>query len=61
MSGQVQAARKVGRPIVRMAKAHTGHEGALVMKFAYHGITDAITALSPRGAVSRRNSTTPIA
>jgi 4-aminobutyrate aminotransferase-like enzyme/Ser/Thr protein kinase RdoA (MazF antagonist) len=31
----------------RMAKAHTGHEGALVMKFAYHGITDAITALSP--------------
>jgi len=31
----------------RMAKAHTGHEGALVMKFAYHGITDAVTALSP--------------
>jgi 4-aminobutyrate aminotransferase-like enzyme len=31
----------------RMAKSHTGHEGALVMKYAYHGITDAITALSP--------------
>lgn len=31
----------------RMAKSHTGHDGALVMKFAYHGITDAITALSP--------------
>lgn len=31
----------------RMAKSHTGHEGALVMTFAYHGITDAVTALSP--------------
>jgi 4-aminobutyrate aminotransferase-like enzyme/Ser/Thr protein kinase RdoA (MazF antagonist) len=31
----------------RMAKSHTGHEGALVMKYAYHGITAAITALSP--------------
>ena len=31
----------------RMAKAHTGQEGVLVMKFAYHGITDAVTALSP--------------
>jgi 4-aminobutyrate aminotransferase-like enzyme len=31
----------------RMAKAHTGQAGALVMKFAYHGITEAITALSP--------------
>jgi 4-aminobutyrate aminotransferase-like enzyme/Ser/Thr protein kinase RdoA (MazF antagonist) len=31
----------------RMAKSHTGHTGALVMNFAYHGITDAITALSP--------------
>jgi 4-aminobutyrate aminotransferase-like enzyme/Ser/Thr protein kinase RdoA (MazF antagonist) len=31
----------------RMAKSHTGHEGALVMNFAYHGITDAVTALSP--------------
>jgi len=31
----------------RMAKSHTGHEGALVMRFAYHGITDAVTALSP--------------
>jgi 4-aminobutyrate aminotransferase-like enzyme len=31
----------------RIAKSHTGHEGALVMQFAYHGITDAVTALSP--------------
>jgi len=31
----------------RIAKSHTGHEGALVMTFAYHGITDAVTALSP--------------
>ena len=31
----------------RIAKSHTGHEGALVMTYAYHGITDAITALSP--------------
>ncbi len=31
----------------RMAKAHSRHEGALVMNFAYHGITDAVTALSP--------------
>ncbi len=31
----------------RIAKSHTGHDGALVMKHAYHGITDAITALSP--------------
>ncbi len=31
----------------RMAKSLTGHGGALVMKHAYHGITDAISALSP--------------
>lgn len=31
----------------RIAKSHTGREGALVMKHAYHGITDAVTALSP--------------
>jgi 4-aminobutyrate aminotransferase-like enzyme/Ser/Thr protein kinase RdoA (MazF antagonist) len=31
----------------RIAKAHTGQGGALVMKYAYHGITDAVTALSP--------------
>jgi 4-aminobutyrate aminotransferase-like enzyme/Ser/Thr protein kinase RdoA (MazF antagonist) len=31
----------------RIAKSHTGHQGALVMTYAYHGITDAITALSP--------------
>jgi len=31
----------------RIAKSHTGNIGALVMKHAYHGITDAVTALSP--------------
>jgi 4-aminobutyrate aminotransferase-like enzyme/Ser/Thr protein kinase RdoA (MazF antagonist) len=31
----------------RIAKSHTGHHGALVMTHAYHGITDAVTALSP--------------
>ncbi|MDB6101857.1 MAG: Aminotransferase, partial [Gammaproteobacteria bacterium] len=31
----------------RIAKSHTGHDGALVMTHAYHGITDAVTALSP--------------
>ncbi len=31
----------------RIAKSHTGQSGALVMKYAYHGITDAVTALSP--------------
>src|SRR5206468_3600036 len=31
----------------RIAKSHTGHSGALVMTYAYHGITDAVTALSP--------------
>jgi 4-aminobutyrate aminotransferase-like enzyme len=31
----------------RIAKSHTGQNGALVMTHAYHGITDAITALSP--------------
>jgi 4-aminobutyrate aminotransferase-like enzyme len=31
----------------RIAKSHTGHGGTLVMQFAYHGITDAVTALSP--------------
>jgi 4-aminobutyrate aminotransferase-like enzyme/Ser/Thr protein kinase RdoA (MazF antagonist) len=31
----------------RIAKSHTAHAGALVMNFAYHGITDAVTALSP--------------
>jgi 4-aminobutyrate aminotransferase-like enzyme len=30
----------------RIAKSHTGHEGALVMMHSYHGITDAVTALS---------------
>ncbi|HKY94772.1 MAG TPA: aminotransferase class III-fold pyridoxal phosphate-dependent enzyme [Kiloniellales bacterium] len=31
----------------RIAKTVTGHRGALVMDFAYHGITDAIDAFSP--------------
>ena len=31
----------------RIAKSHTGHDGAFVMTHAYHGITDAVTALSP--------------
>jgi 4-aminobutyrate aminotransferase-like enzyme len=31
----------------RMAKSHTGQGGALVMTHAYHGITEAVTALSP--------------
>jgi len=31
----------------RIAKSHTQQGGALVMNFAYHGITDAVTALSP--------------
>jgi 4-aminobutyrate aminotransferase-like enzyme/Ser/Thr protein kinase RdoA (MazF antagonist) len=30
----------------RIAKSHTGHEGALVMTHSYHGITDAVAALS---------------
>jgi 4-aminobutyrate aminotransferase-like enzyme/Ser/Thr protein kinase RdoA (MazF antagonist) len=31
----------------RVAKAHTGHDGAIVLRDAYHGITDAIFHLSP--------------
>ncbi|HVO45509.1 MAG TPA: aminotransferase class III-fold pyridoxal phosphate-dependent enzyme [Steroidobacteraceae bacterium] len=31
----------------RIAKSYTRQSGALVMNFAYHGITDAVTALSP--------------
>jgi 4-aminobutyrate aminotransferase-like enzyme/Ser/Thr protein kinase RdoA (MazF antagonist) len=31
----------------RMACSHTGRGGALVMTHAYHGITEAVTALSP--------------
>jgi 4-aminobutyrate aminotransferase-like enzyme/Ser/Thr protein kinase RdoA (MazF antagonist) len=31
----------------RMAKMATGHHGALVMENAYHGITDAVAALTP--------------
>jgi len=33
----------------RMAKAHTGQRGAIVMEEAYHGWTDAVEALSPGG------------
>jgi 4-aminobutyrate aminotransferase-like enzyme len=38
----------------RMAKFVTGNEGALVMENAYHGITDAVDALTPYGHSSRR-------
>lgn len=31
----------------RMAKMASGHEGGLVMEHAYHGITDAVAALTP--------------
>ncbi len=31
----------------RLAKAYTGHAGALVMEYAYHGWTEAVEALSP--------------
>jgi 4-aminobutyrate aminotransferase-like enzyme/Ser/Thr protein kinase RdoA (MazF antagonist) len=31
----------------RMAKMATGHQGGLVMEHAYHGITDAVAALTP--------------
>jgi 4-aminobutyrate aminotransferase-like enzyme/Ser/Thr protein kinase RdoA (MazF antagonist) len=31
----------------RLAKAYTGHTGALVMEYAYHGWTEAVEALSP--------------
>ena len=31
----------------RMAQMATGHRGGLVMEHAYHGITDAVAALTP--------------
>jgi len=31
----------------RIAQSATGHKGALVMEYAYHGITDAVAALTP--------------
>ena len=31
----------------RLAKAHTGNAGGIVMEYAYHGTTDAVYALSP--------------
>ena len=31
----------------RVAKAHTGHDGAIVLRDAYHGITDAVFHFSP--------------
>lgn len=33
----------------RVATFATGHRGALVTRFAYHGVTEATTALSPEG------------
>src|SRR5262245_23457230 len=33
----------------RMAKAHTGQRGAIIMEEAYHGWTDAVEAFSPAG------------
>jgi 4-aminobutyrate aminotransferase-like enzyme len=33
----------------RMARMATGHQGAVVMQHAYHGITDAAAALTPGG------------
>ena len=35
----------------RMAQFVTGHKGALVMAHAYHGITDAVAALTPAAGV----------
>jgi 4-aminobutyrate aminotransferase-like enzyme len=31
----------------RMAQMATGHHGGLIMQYAYHGITDAVAALTP--------------
>ncbi len=39
----------------RMAQFATGHKGALVLQHAYHGITDAVAALTP-GAGQPRDS-----
>ena len=33
----------------RLAKAHTGNSGGIVMEYAYHGTTDAVYELSPEG------------
>jgi len=42
----------------RMAQFVTGHQGALVMAHAYHGITDAVAALTPAsGTVDPRVAT----
>jgi len=42
----------------RIAQFVTGHKGALVMAHAYHGITDAVAALTPAaGTVDRRVAT----
>ncbi len=35
----------------RMARAWTGHQGALTQEFGYHGITEAIDALSPSALI----------
>jgi 4-aminobutyrate aminotransferase-like enzyme/Ser/Thr protein kinase RdoA (MazF antagonist) len=34
---------------LRIARSATGRQGALVTEFAYHGVTEATTALSPEG------------
>jgi 4-aminobutyrate aminotransferase-like enzyme len=45
----------------RMACAHTARAGALVMTSAYHGITEAVTALSPALKSTRRTHVEPLA
>jgi 4-aminobutyrate aminotransferase-like enzyme/Ser/Thr protein kinase RdoA (MazF antagonist) len=37
----------------RMAQMATGHRGGLIMEHAYHGITDAVAALTPSGGRPR--------
>lgn len=37
----------------RIAQSATGHKGGLVMEYAYHGITDAVAALTPRTGQSQ--------
>lgn len=37
----------------RIAQSATGHKGGLVMEHAYHGITDAVAALTPANGQSR--------
>jgi 4-aminobutyrate aminotransferase-like enzyme len=37
----------------RIARSATGHEGGLVMEYAYHGITHAVAALTPKTGQSQ--------